>query len=779
MPRNLSYWSAVSLNLKGSPAFEVKSVHGHEALGELFLYTVTLQTPDSPDLTAFVSANLPYKQMVGKEAGLTLEVDGGGTRQINALVTSARFLHAENRRSLYQVTLQPWLVLATRTSDHKIFQHKTVVDITQEVLADYPYLLELRLSQSYPPRTFQVQYGETDFAFLSRLWQEWGIYYFWEHEGGKHKLILVDDAGAHLPCPGVYAHINYYGPSAKIDEEYCSQFQTHEGLQSGVWVTDDFDFEKPRARLQQKIKMPRQTGHEDLERYHWPGDYVVADEGRDLARTRLEEAGAPGQRASGMGNLRGVACGHTFTLDKHPHQAANQSYLVIASTLSLRENSHAAGEEGWSCHCQFELQPARNTFRSPQTQPKPLTTGPQTAIVTGPPGEEIFTDPYSRVKLSFHWNRYCSKDQNSSCWVRVSSPWAGNQFGGIAIPRVGQEVIVDFENGDPDKPIVTGRVYNALNMPPWELPANMTQSGVKTKSTVGGTPGPGLKDGVGECNVLRFEDKKGQEQLWVHAQKDQLTEVEHDEDKWVGNDRRKTVDGNETSTIHKNRTETVDIDETITVHGKRTETVDLDQSETVHQNDTQTIDLDQTLTVHKSRTRTVGLNESVSIGVNRSKQVGVNESDTIGANWSVTTGKMKTENVGLGYTQTTGVCKMVNIGVAYNLNVGAVMMSNVGMLRMDTVGMNWTRNTGVDETTQVGANQSVTVGADHSLKVAANSKTDVGTNAETKAGAKIKGEAPEIELVAAGTLKLTCGGSTIVMTPGSIELKSPLIQINP
>lgn len=692
MPRNLTFWSAATGTLKDSPQFEVQSVQGSEALGELFHYTVVLQTPDSPDLTALVAANLPYKQMVGHEAGLVIEVDGGGTREINALVTSARFLHAQDRRSLYEVTLQPWLVLATRTSDYRIFQQLNVVEITQQVLADYPYVLALRVSQRYPVRDFQVQYGETDFEFLSRLWQEAGLYYFFEFNDSKHRLVLVDDTGAHQPCAGVYANVAYHPAGAKIDAEYCDALQTHEALQSGQWTTDDFDFRKPRARLQHKVKMPRKTGHQDLERYRWPGDFVNPstptdpDQGREVARIRMQEAGAPGQRAFGTGNLRGLTVGSTFTLERHPQHKANQAYLIIATSLSLRENSHAAGQEGFSAHCQFQLQPAANTFRSPQSQPKPLTTGPQTAIVTGPAGEEIYTDQYGRVKLSFHWNRYCTKDQNSSCWVRVSSPWAGSSFGGIAIPRIGQEVIVDFENGDPDRPIVTGRVYNALNMPPWALPGAASQSGVKTRSTLGGAAGAGLKDGPGDANVLRFEDRKGAEQLWLHAQKDQLIEVENDEDHWVGQDRRKVIDRDETNHIRRDRTETVDRNEKITVHGWRTEEVDLDQTETVHQNDTQTVDLDQTLTVHK--------NQKLTVDLNRTKKVGVNESDSIGKNWKVSTGKMKTESVGIGYTQSTGVFKMVNIGVAYNLNVGAVMMSNVGLLRMDNVGMQYALHVG-------------------------------------------------------------------------------------
>ncbi len=695
MSRAIEVHTAAMPMLLGGPAFEFKSLQGSEGLGQLFGYTVELQTPDAPQLTASVTANLPIKNLVGKEISIVIELEGkgfmaglgAGTREINGLVTSGRFIRNENRRGIYEVTVEPWLVLATRTSDYKIFQNQTPLAIVQQVLADYSYLTETRVCQSYPERVFQVQYGETDFDFISRLMQEFGIYYYFEHRGGVHKLILVDDAGTHQPFPSAaYQTINFYGERAKLDEEYCNHFLSSEGLQSGQWVTDDFDFTKPRARLQSLVKMPRHTGHNQQELYRWPGDYVDPDEGRALARTRMEEAGAPGSRASGSGNLRAIVPGCMFKLQKYPQDKANIDYLVIAASLSLHESSHASGQVGYQCHTQFQLQPAANIYRSPQTVPKPLTTGPQTAIVTGPPGQEIYTNEYGQIKVSFHWNRYCTKDQNSSCWIRVSNPWAGSNFGAIAIPRIGQEVIVDFENGDPDRPIITGRVYNALNMPPWDLPGNMTQSGILTRSSLDGAPGAGMKDGPGDANALRFEDKKGQEQLWLHAQKDQLTEVEHDEDKWVGNDRRKTIDRDETNQIKRDRTETVDRNEKITVHGWRMEEVDGDETITIHSNRTERVDHHEKISIGDNRDEEVGKDENIQVGKNRSLKVG--------SSHKIKVGKSQTETIGLMSTQTVGLMRMDNVGIAYNLNVGAAWMSNVGLTRLDNIGQNWTQSVG-------------------------------------------------------------------------------------
>lgn len=521
--RTVCVSSAAMPSLLGSPALEFKSLDGREALGELFEYTVRLQTPDSPALTEYVTANVPVKQLIGKEFGIRLELDGkgfgvaartgAGIREINGLVTSARFLQHENRRGIYEISLRPWLTLATRTSDYKIFQNKTPLEIIEEVLADYSFPTEKRLTHRYPQRVFQVQYGETDFEFITRLMQEFGIYYFFEHRDGTHKLVLVDDVGAHMKFESqAYHAIRYYPPGHKIDEEYCDNFCSIENLESGQWVTDDFDFTKPRARLQQVSRMPRNTGNNAQEMYKWPGDYSDPDEGWDLARIRMETAGAPGSRGQGSGNLRAVVTGCTFSLLNYPQDIANLEYLVIASTLRLHESAHASGQEDYVCRTDFEVQPANKIFRSPQTQPKPRTTGPQTAIVTGPSGQEIWTDEYGRIRVSFHWNRYCTKDENSSCWIRVSSPWAGTNFGGMHIPRIGQEVIVDFESGDPDRPIITGRVYNRLNMPPRLLPEQKNLSGFRSRELSADGKGQG-----GRSNHLELDDKAGKIQAQLKS----------------------------------------------------------------------------------------------------------------------------------------------------------------------------------------------------------------------------------------------------------------------
>jgi type VI secretion system secreted protein VgrG len=688
MNRTITVTSPAMPQLLGQGALELQSLNGTEALGHLFHYRLLLVTPDNPLITEVMASNIAFKELVGKEISVRIELEGkgrfipgipgglgqsgvgAGVREINGLVTAARFVRSENRRGVYEVVVEPWLALAERTSDHKIFQNMTVAEILKDVLSDYPFSSIVRLTHTYPKREFQVQYGETDLVFLERLMQEWGIYYYFEHANGVHRLIVVDDSGNHrLFASEAYQTIHFYPPGHKIDEEYCSDFSLHESLQSGEWVTSDFDFKKPRANLQTNAAMPRKTGHAQMQMYQWPGDYGDPGEGKNMVSVRMQEAGTPGSRARGSGNLRAIVPGFTFTLQGHPQQKANIDYLVIRGTLSIEETGHSSGQSGYACHTQFEVQPANNIYRSSQRHAKPHTHGPQTAIVTGPAGREIWTDQYGRIKVSFHWNRYCTKDQNSSCWVRVSNPWAGNNFGAMAIPRIGQEVIVDFENGDPDRPIITGRVYNALNMPPWDLPANQTQSGILTRSTEGGGPA--------NANALRFEDLKGKEEVWLHAEKDQRIEVENDESHWVGHDRKKTIDHDETNHIKNDRTETVDGHEKITVHKTRTEEVDGDE----------------TLTVHSNRTRTVDGTETETIK------------------------RFKIENILYGHIQSVGLGKMANVGAAYSINVGAIMSTVVGMSYKLNVAKNASEQVGQDRSTNVGKNYTIEVGDTFSIKV--------------------------------------------------------------
>ncbi|EAO9268885.1 type VI secretion system tip protein VgrG [Salmonella enterica] len=525
------------------------SLDGGETLSELFSYVVQLKTPDTLNL-GYVSpaANLPLKPMVGKDLCVNIELDGGGKRHISGLVTAARVVGHEGRSVTYELRMEPWVKLLTHTSDYKAFQNKTVVDILDEVLAEYPYPVEKRLVESYPVRTWQVQYGETDFDFLQRLMQEWGIYWWFEHSEDSHTLVLADAISAHKACPDSPL-VEWHQEGLKLDKEFIHTITANESLRTGQWVLDDFDFTKPRSLLANTVANPRETGHATYEHYEWPGDYFDKSEGEMLTRIRMEAQRSPGSRVLGGGNIRTLMTGYTFTLENYPTAEVNQEYLLMQTLLFVQDNAqHSGQDQHFTFSTRFELHPTREVFRPQRTVSKPHTKGPQSAIVTGPSGQEIWTDQYGRVKVQFGWDRYGKIDENSSCWIRVSYPWAGKGFGMIQIPRIGQEVLVDFKNGDPDLPIIVGRTYNQDTMPPWGLPGAATQSGIYSHSLYGG-PTNG--------NMLRFDDKTGAEEVKFHAEKDLNTTVKNNETHTVMVDRTKTIIKNETNSIGEDRNTTV------------------------------------------------------------------------------------------------------------------------------------------------------------------------------------------------------------------------------
>ncbi len=525
------------------------SLGGTETVGELFTYSIKLKTPDILNLD-YVSpaANLQLKPMVGKDLCVNIELDGGGKRYISGLVTAARVAGHQGRSVVYELRLEPWLKTLTHTSDYKAFQNKNVVNILDEVLDEYPWPVEKRLVENYPTRAWQVQYGETDFDFIQRLMQEWGIYWWFEHNENSHTLVLADAINVHKACADSPL-VCYYQKGLKLDKEFIHTITANESLRSGQWVLNDFDFMKPRSLLKSTVANPRETGLAEYEHYEWPGDYFTKSEGEMLTRIRMEEQRSPGSRVQGSGNIRTLMTGFTFTLENYPTAEVNREYLLVQTTLFIQDNAqHSGQEQHFSYSTSFELHPTCEVYRPQRTLSKPHTKGPQSAIVTGPAGQEIWTDKYGRVKVQFGWDRYGKNDENSSCWIRVSYPWAGKGFGMIQIPRIGQEVLVDFKNGDPDLPIIVGRTYNQDTMPPWGLPGMASQSGIFSHSLYGG-PTNG--------NMLRFDDKTGAEEVKFHAEKDLNTTVKNNETHTIMVDRTKTIVKNETISVGEDRNATI------------------------------------------------------------------------------------------------------------------------------------------------------------------------------------------------------------------------------
>jgi type VI secretion system secreted protein VgrG len=675
-------------------ALMFSSMSGREEMSRLFEFQVELLSE---------SHTISPPALLGKSISLKILTHQSGTRYLDGHCMRFAYLGNHGRFYKYQATLRPTLWYATRGADMKIFQKKSVPDIIKEVLGKYPINLKLNLTQSYREWDYCVQYRESDFNFVSRLMEHEGIHYSFEHSAGSHTLVLRDAVDTHKPFPG-YASVPYYPPDATYsdnEKDHFNSWLVTQAVDPGTYVTTEYDFKKPNADLKLVQANPKGHANASYEIYDFPGGYTELGDGEHYSKVRMEALQHQQETVIGSGHMRGAAPGYLISITNQKRSDQNRKYLVTACDYAMRDNQYEAdGSGSYDFQAQMTAIPASEPYRPKRLTPKPHTTGPESAVVVGPKGEEIYTDNYGRVKVQFPWDRIGTKDENSTCWIRVSNPWAGSNFGAIHIPRIGQEVLVDFINGDPDRPIITHRLYNENNLPPWDLPANKTQSGILTRSSKGGDPGAGMKDGIGSANALRFEDKKGQEQLWLHAEKDQLTEVENDEDKWVGNDRRKTVDRDETNVIHRDRTETVDRNEKITVHGWRTEEVDGDETITIHSNRKERVDHNETISIGDNRKEDVGKNETISIGINRTETVGKNEKVKIGVNQNLTVGSNKQEMIGLTSMKTVGIAQMTNIGAAYNLNVGAAWMSNVGMMHMHNVGMKY----------------SVTVGKTYALK---------------------------------------------------------------
>ena len=499
----------------GAPALVPVKLSGQESINELFEYELLLQTPDA--LNPFVSqaADFDLDAFIGQPMVCRIELEDGvatSIREINALVTAAEVLGEEGRQVQYRLTLRPWLFLSTLRTDCRIFQDRTVVQILDEVLGGYPYPVVQRLygpaggqDERYPPRDYQTQFNESDFAFFSRLCQEWGINYHFEHADGQHRLVL-SDATAERKREGV-REVPFHAPGWKTDREYLYSAVPVHRLTSGAYATRDHDYRQPRADLAVGRRDPRPTAHAGLEVYQWHAplagshyaqpDADPADPrggGGQLALLRMQALRTAGAQLRARGAMRGMVPGENFTLQGHPRMSANDQYLILATTFVLEDVGQASQvgaaardrRLGWRVHVELIAHPVQEVLRPLATQPKPQCAGPQVACVVGPAGQDLWTDDLGRIRVQFPWDRRGREDERSSCWLRVSSPWAGNQLGAIQLPRIGQEVLVDFIGGDPDLPICTGRVANAKNLPPWKLPSQSALSGLRSRELIAG-----------------------------------------------------------------------------------------------------------------------------------------------------------------------------------------------------------------------------------------------------------------------------------------------------
>ena len=636
-----------------------------EQLGQLFDIDLELLSPDE---------SLDFDDLLGSEITLSVQLDSGEPRHFHAYIAEFAQVGRLGDYATYRARAVPWLWFLTRTADCKIFQNLSVQEIVKQVFKEHGYTnVKDALTKTYRKREYCVQYRETDFNFVQRLMEEEGIYYYFTHTDSTHTLVLADSYSGHESAAG-YETIEYFPPSdnAQREKDHIHDWQRLRNVQPGKYVVMDYDFTKPRAQLKTQYVQKRDFPKSDAEMFDYPGGFNVSADGDHYARSRLESLQAQYERQTGVGNARGLATGALFKLTGHPRKDQNKEYLVVGAVHRVHAGDYESGTAGTpeDYTCAFDTIDAKEPFRTPITTRKPVVGGPQTATVTGPSGEEIHTDKYGRVKVQFHWDREGKRDDNSSCWVRVSQIWAGKNWGWMSIPRMGQEVVVDFLEGDPDQPLITGRVYNADNMPPFDLPGNKTQSGLRTRSTLDGT--------AENCNEIRFEDKKGSEQLFIHAEKNQDIEVENDETHWVGHDRTKTVDNDETTHVKHDRAETVDNNETITIGNNRSESVGKDESISIGSNRTETVGNDESITISNNRNESVGKNESVSIGSDQTLSVGSNRSSDVGKDETSTVGGNRSASVGKAEELSVGKKRTVTIGDDDTLTVGKKLIINAG-----------------------------------------------------------------------------------------------------
>jgi len=535
------------------------SLSGSEQLGRLFSYQLKLLSKDG---------EIKLLSLLGSSMTVTFEADGY-QRHFNGMVSEISQTgfesHKEERYAEYVVTLVPKAWLLLHKVDCRIYLKMSVPDIVKTVLSEIGYGdVKLSLSGNYAVREYCVQYREDYFNFISRLMEQEGIYYFFQHADGVHTMVLADSLGAHATTKG-YAELPYRPQSAgnrAALEVSITDFSSARSVQTTKYSLTDYDPLKPKTSLLGTEAISNADDNHPvpgLESFDFPGDHETGDAGKHYAQVRLEAINVPQSQCSGSTDAPGLLTGALFKLTKFPRGELNQEYLVTGSTVHIENAARTSGQQGGELFlCNFSAIRSRQPFRTMPTAVKPMIVGLQTAVVAGSDtAEDISVDKYGRIQVTFHWNKPDKKNAHISCPVRVASSWAGKNWGAVHIPRVGQEVVISFLEGDPDRPLVIGSVYNADNMPPYSLPDNKTQSGIKSRSHEGGA--------AADFNEIRFEDKKGSEELFLHAQKDMREEVENDHFVQIDHDEKITIKNDQTEEVKHDRQIKVGNDDTLEV----------------------------------------------------------------------------------------------------------------------------------------------------------------------------------------------------------------------
>lgn len=673
----------------GKDVLLLREFSGRESISQLSAFDLDLLSKDP---------EIKFEDIIGKRVTLRVTLSQDKERYFNGFISRFVQTGAQTGMANYRATMVPWLWFLTKTTDCRIFQNKTIPDIVQGIFKEYGFTdVTAKLQGTYEPRDYCVQYRETDYNFVARLMEQYGIFYFFEHEKEKHTLVLTDNPDAHQPCPEQpKAKWNPQG-SKSLTEDVVSTLEVEKIFRPGKYSLTDYNFETPSTSLLSEIDTTITVGgNTKYEVYDYPGEYEKKAQGKTLVKLRMEEQEVKHLSVTGTSSCRAFATGYRFDFEDYSRADLNQAYVLTAVSHSATVgDTYTTGKssDGSSAYTNaFVCIPHKVPFRPPQITPKPIVQGPQTAVIVGPSGEEIYSDKYGRVKAQFHWDREGKKDENSSCWMRTSQNWAGKQWGGVFIPRIGQEVIVEFLEGDPDRPIITGRIYNAEQMPPYALPANQTQSGVKSNSSKGG----------GGSNEWRFEDKKGSEEIYLHGQKDWNIVIENDKSQSIGHDESLTVGNNRTKKVGVDQSEDVGSNKTIHVGANHTETIDANKTMTVGGNHTETISGNETITVNTASAHTIALARALTIGAVYQVSVGAAMNETIGAAKAEEIGAAKSVNVGLSSSENIGVNKSVDAGSDISEKAGKNISMNAGKNIAATAGDNISESAGKDVTINAG-----------------------------------------------------------------------------
>jgi type VI secretion system secreted protein VgrG len=640
------------------------TLEADEYLSRSFKYTVGVLSDN---------ARLALADMLGKLVVIDLVREDGTLRHFSGHVFAFSLTSADGGFACYTMVLGPWLDFLKLGEDCIAFHNLNLIELTRRVFADY---LDAKWTYSIgdgdAQMTYVCQHNESHYNLLHRLWEARGWICYYEHGPDGHTLWLLDGSAiTDLPLYKGRPQMRFHDEGGSAEDDGIHDWQPWHVAASGKATATSTDF-KTMHILESEGESANGQGHvikREVRENRGAYPYKDRDGGNAEARLRIEEMDAGALQFRAKGNDRLAEPIRTFWLEDHfsaptGENPASTKYLIVSVHHEASNNYlHGRGVESDYSN-RFTCVLKRQNWRLGRglNSTEPRVVGVQTAIVVGPPGEEIYTDNYGRVKVQFHWDRLGKRDHMSSPWVRVMTGWAGSRFGQISVPRVGMEVVIQFIEGDLSRPLIIGAVYNEYHMPPWPLPENKTQSGILTRSTKGGTDST--------ANALRFEDARGAEELWLHAEKDQRIEVEHDESHWVGHDRRKNVDHDETVVIKNDRTETVGHDEKITVHNDRNERVD-----------------------H---------NEQIDIGDHRKKTIGGNETVKIRGGRLETITMAAVQNVGLG--------KLTDVGGAYSINVGLAMTVLVGLSKTIKVLVNLLIDVGKKVSILAGEEFTVTVG---------------------------------------------------------------------